>query len=235
MGSTKERPPGPNKPGQVDGLPTVQPLVFSRHRPPEEELQGSTQHRPPLLPLPSSFPTVWTQQILEASRSAVLGPFCSYWEAAQWAAARMDWHPGDSSGRPWPTLTHSTTHSGAAPLRAAAAAGGGTGTSGCRHRAEVRRDPRLAAFAPSAPPTRAPRQKEPASPTGRVHLLEALSSSEKGSLVFPALWGTPQSCSPMGGERGKEERRRPLLDPPSRVAELLEVSRVETGQERQEH
>lgn len=85
-------------------------------------------------PLPSGLPTVRTQQMLEASRSASLGPFRSYWEAARWASARMDWHPGDPSGHPRRTLTHSTTHSGAAALRASAAAGGGTGTSGCGDR-----------------------------------------------------------------------------------------------------
>lgn len=61
----------------------------------------------------------------------------------------------------------------------------GPGRLGLAGREEVQRDPGWC-LAYSAPPTRAPRQMELASAMGLLHLLEALSSPERDSLVFPA-------------------------------------------------
>lgn len=156
--------PGPNGPTQMDCLPTVQPLGFSRPQSPEEELQGSTQHHLLLLPLPSSFPTVWTEQSLEASNSAACNPFCSHWWAAQWSSVRMVWNPGDPHAILSP-LSHT-------PLFTQA-----QGHLGLVGREEVQRDPQLGALPSSAPPTWAPRQMELASSTG-MH-------PPSGSCFFP--------------------------------------------------
>lgn len=88
--------------------------------------QGSTQHRLLLLPLPSSFPTVWTEQSLEASNSAACNPFCSHWWAAQWSSVRMVWNPGDPHAILSP-LSHTPVHSGPGPSWAGGQGGGTEG------------------------------------------------------------------------------------------------------------
>lgn len=90
---------GPNEPGQVESMPTVQPLRFGGDQSPEGEPHSQINRL--ASPAPPSILPPPARSCLAAANAATLGPCCSHWKAAQGRAGRKAPHV-----IPGPPLSH---------------------------------------------------------------------------------------------------------------------------------
>lgn len=170
-------PAGHNQQARCTASPWSAP---GHHGPPapEEELQGSAQHPCLFRAASRCLDTADPQSQQCVAPSAPTGRRLSG-PRQEWSAIR---------GTPRATLSprsRSTAHSSRRTLRVPAAAGGARTRLGWQAEGGAE-GPRLGALAYSAPPTRPPRPMELAHSMGLLHLLEALSSPGRDSLVFLA-------------------------------------------------